>query len=140
VSNLTCPSCGTQTHPVHWEDVDGLACEACHGHVLLPAAMKQFFARHELHGRFESISFSVRGAPQSARNLTCPGCGGRDFRVLKPGVEIDVCAGCKALFFDAHEAAIYLEKTRRKDPPGAGARRDWPPTGDLAVDLLLLLP
>lgn len=115
-----CPACGTRTALVRWEDVSGFECSACHGHFVRPATLAKFFDEHEhLHGRFQSISFSVRNARPSPRELSCPECAGGGFRVLRTSsVELDVCSGCTAVYFDAHEATQYFRQTRYKPPGG----------------------
>jgi hypothetical protein len=68
----------------------------------------------EKHGpdSFDTFMTLTRAAPASPRSLTCPGCGTASYRAVRRGlVEIDVCATCLGVFFDAGEAALYLRQS-----------------------------
>ena len=120
MSNPGCPSCGTRTELVRWEDVAGFECGECHGHFIRPASLAKFFDKHEhLEGGFAKLAQAVRDAPEATRNLSCPECRAGAFRALRIGlVELDACAGCIGIYFDADEASRYFSQTRLKAAGG----------------------
>jgi hypothetical protein len=100
----------------------GFECGTCNGHFIRAAALSKFFGKHDLPDRFAALTSSVRDAPVSPRNLSCSECRASDFRVLRAGiVELDACAGCTSLYFDADEATQYLRQTRYKAVGGKAA-------------------
>jgi Zn-finger nucleic acid-binding protein len=111
--NPGCPACGTATQPDRWDDVQGFECPACQAHVIRAEQLEQFLSRQQGPRRFTELMQRVREAPASQRDLTCPDCRTRTYRVLRSGlVEIESCATCIGLFLDAGEAMIYLRQIR----------------------------
>jgi Zn-finger nucleic acid-binding protein len=108
---------------VRWEDVSGYECGNCHGHFLPAPALHAFFESHALTHRFERLVQNARAAPDSPRNLSCTHCDASSFRTLRAGVvELDACAGCGSVYFDAREAERYFAQAKFK------------PTGDQTMD------
>jgi Zn-finger nucleic acid-binding protein len=106
-----CPCCSTNTNPVRWKDLDGFECPTCKGHVVQAKQLERFLEKHgpDSFGAFMALT---RAAPASRRPLSCPGCGTASYRAVRRGlVEIDVCATCLGVFFDAGEAAVYLRQS-----------------------------
>jgi Zn-finger nucleic acid-binding protein len=119
VSNPGCPACGTQTTLARWDDVNGFECGNCHGHFLPAPELAAFFESHSLTHRFERLVQNVRVAPESSRNLICTHCDASSFRTFQAGVvELDACAGCASLYFDASEATRYFRQARFKAAGG----------------------
>ncbi len=113
--NPACPACGSPTTLARWDDVSGYECGHCHGHFVIAPALARFFESHSLTHRFERLVQNVRAAPVSPRNLSCTHCDASSFRILHAGaVELDVCAGCASIYFDASEATRYLRQARFK--------------------------
>ena len=113
--NPGCPACGTRTTVVRWEDVSGYECGNCHGHFLPAPALHAFFESHALTHRFERLVQNARAAPDSPRNLSCTHCDASSFRTLRAGVvELDACASCASIYFDASEATRYFRQARFK--------------------------
>jgi Zn-finger nucleic acid-binding protein len=93
VTTPGCPACGTQSTAARWDDVTGFECGHCRGHFI--------------------------PAPESQRNLSCTHCSASSFRTLQVGViEIDACASCARVYFDADEATQYLRQARFKASGG----------------------
>ena len=115
MSNPACPACGTETTLARWDDVSGFECGSCQGHFLPAPALAAFFESHALTHRFERLVQNVRAAPESPRNLSCTHCEASSFRTLQAGVvELDACAGCASVYFDASEATRYFRQARFK--------------------------
>jgi len=109
--NVACPRCSTATRPVRWKDLDGFECPSCQGHVVRAKQLERFLEKHGPDS-FSTFMALTRAAPASPRPLSCPGCGTDSYRAVRRGlVEIDVCASCLGVFFDAGEAALYLRQT-----------------------------
>jgi Zn-finger nucleic acid-binding protein len=105
---------------VRWEDVNAYECGNCRGNFLPGPALNAFFESHALTHRFERLVRNVRAAPESLRNLSCAHCMASSFRTLSAGiVELDACASCSSIYFDAHEATRYFRQARFK----AGGRK-----------------
>ena len=80
------------------------------GHVISAKQLEQFLEKHGSH-RFSEFMVLARAAPASQRTLTCPGCATMSYRAVRHDqVEIDVCASCMSVYFDAGEATLYLQK------------------------------
>jgi Zn-finger nucleic acid-binding protein len=117
--SVGCPACGTRTKVVRWDDVNGFECDACSGHFIPAPELVRFFESHHPTHRFERFIQSVRAAPESRRNLSCTHCDASSFRALKVGVvEIDACASCGSVYFDADEATRYFQQARLKTSAG----------------------
>jgi Zn-finger nucleic acid-binding protein len=115
--NPRCPACSGKTTVERWTDVSGLKCAQCGGHYVRAAALLRFFSVNKLERRFARLVETVRAAPPSPRPLRCPECDEASFRVLRAtGAEIDGCAICTGLFFDANEATGYFRRTRPTHP------------------------
>ena len=123
--NPACPACATATRVIQWRDLKGFECPTCRGQVVRAKELERFLdeLRPEKYNpenynpekcnpeNFGDFVALVRGAPPSARPLTCPGCGTRSYRALRRGVvEIDVCASCSCVYFDEGEATSYLRQ------------------------------
>jgi Zn-finger nucleic acid-binding protein len=114
-----CPACGTQTTVARWDDVTGFECGHCRGHFIPAPELARFFDSHSLTHRFEQLVRNVRAAPESRRNLSCTHCHASLFRTLQVGVvEIEACASCASVYFDADEATRYLQQARFKASAG----------------------
>jgi Zn-finger nucleic acid-binding protein len=109
--NPECPACGVETRLIRWGDLDAFECPVCRGHLVRAKQLERFLEKHgpDKFGNFVAL---VRDGTPSTRRLTCTACGTRSFRVLRRGlVEIDVCASCSSVYFDAGEATLYLRQT-----------------------------
>jgi hypothetical protein len=103
--------------------VNGFECGHCHGHFLPTPALCAFFESHSLNHRFERLVQSVRDAPESPRSLSCTHCEASSFRTLHAGgVELDACAGCASIYFDANEATRYFRQARSKAGGGKAVK------------------
>ncbi len=109
--NPACPQCSTPTDLVNWKDVHGFECPSCKGHLIRAKQLEQFLEKHG-PDKFSNFATLARTAPASPRALTCPGCGTRSYRAMRCGVvEIDVCASCSSVYFDAGEATLYMRES-----------------------------
>jgi len=109
--NVACPCCSIATTPIRWKDLDGFECPSCRGHVVRAKQLELFLEKHG-PDNFSSFMVRTRAAPPSPRPLSCPGCGTASYRAVRHGlVEIDVCASCLGVFFDAGEAALYVRQS-----------------------------
>jgi Zn-finger nucleic acid-binding protein len=130
--NPGCPACGARTELVRWDDVAGFECGACDGHFVRAPSLAKFFEKHALTHRFERLVQNARDAPEATRNLICTHCHASSFRALQVGVvEIDVCASCTSVYFDADEATQYFRQARFKASGGKVAQ-----TGVATADVL----
>lgn len=108
--NPACPQCVTATELVRWKDVEGFECPSCKGHVIRAKQVERFLDNYGPE-RFSNFATHARTAPASPRALTCPGCVTQTYRAVRYGVvEIDVCASCSCVYFDAGEAALYMRQ------------------------------
>jgi Zn-finger nucleic acid-binding protein len=113
VSTVVCPACVSTAEVVRWDDISAYACESCKGHCVSPAALRAFLAQHldpKGHARLQ-----VEGllAKASSRALSCPFCDGKKWRALpSSGIEVDLCAGCGAVYLDPGELQSYLDNSR----------------------------
>lgn len=82
----------------------------------MPATeLSRFFESHSLSHRLERLIQNARAAPHSSRQLNCPHCQASSFKTLQAGVvELDVCASCASIYFDADEATRYFRQARFK--------------------------
>jgi Zn-finger nucleic acid-binding protein len=100
-----------------WTDVSGYKCTGCGGHYVRAAELRRFFRVNKLDDRIAKLIETVRTAPPSPRPLRCPECDESSFRVLRAkDAEIDGCAKCTGLYFDAHEATGYFRRARPNHP------------------------
>jgi Zn-finger nucleic acid-binding protein len=129
-----CPACRTPTVEVHWDEVAGFECAKCAGHSIRPDELQKF-----LHGRrdsFAQLMVKARCAPRSVRPLQCPDCRTPSYRALRAGlIHLDVCATCVGIYFDRHEARLYVRQIRARS--GAGALASAAVTGIDGLDALL---
>ena len=86
----------------------GFECQSCKGHLVRAKPIETFLDQYGAD-KFSTFMALARAAPPSPRPLGCPACGTRSYRAVRHGmVEIDVCASCLCVYFDAGEAALYL--------------------------------
>ena len=126
-----CPQCSIATSSIRWKDIEGFECPSCRGHVIRGKQLERFLETHGAQ-RFSHFTTIARAAPASTRALVCPGCATQSYRAVRCGVlEVDVCATCSSVYFDAGEAALYMRQSMvRKFGVGAVEATD-----DAANDL-----
>ena len=109
--NPVCPQCSITTELIRWKDIEGFECPSCRGHVIRGKQLEQFLEKHGTQ-RFSNFTALARAAPASTRALICPGCATQSYRALRCGVvEVDVCATCSSVYFDAGEATLYMRQS-----------------------------
>ena len=117
--NPQCPACRTATEIVRWDDIAGFECRNCDGHCIRPDALQAFLLEHSRQLSFAQLMELARDAPPSPRPLECPDCRTATFHTLRAGlVQIDVCSICIGVYFDKHEATIYLQQARARAAAG----------------------
>lgn len=119
MSNPACPACAGATVLTGWDDIFGFECQGCSGHIIRSDSLNSFLTKHIEAQPFLEYLERVRESPVSRRTLGCPDCPSGAYHVLRTErLEVDACAGCGGLFFDAGEAAAFLDWTRNAPPPG----------------------
>ncbi|MEO8064792.1 MAG: zf-TFIIB domain-containing protein [Pseudomonadota bacterium] len=124
--NPVCPACRTPTDLVRWDDIAGFGCPSCGGHCIRADALQDFLLKYSKTQTFSRIMEAARDSASSQRALKCPDCTSDTYRVMRIGlVELDVCSTCVGMYFDKHEATLYLRQTRARKFPGNVANQTF---------------
>jgi len=111
--NPACPACATATTLTRLQDVSCFECGHCKSHFIRGDSLDGFLNGRGLPNGQRRLIERALQAPTSTRDLTCPDCRARSFRVVRSGlVSIDVCDRCAGLHLDRGEANAYLLQTR----------------------------
>ena len=113
---MKCPRCIENMEPVDITGHEAWSCIYCHGHWVELKTLENI-SRELSPGQEQAAPIQLRELnPHAEGDRVCPTCPGINLHVLKAdGLELDICKGCKGLFFDDGELEQVVGEIPEKE-------------------------
>jgi len=120
---MYCPRCKEKLERTNSSGIETEKCLYCDGVWAPGESLRLLLKKEPKAPSLESLKKVANGGASEVSELACPECSDESLgKVASFGVELDYCANCNGIYFDAGELKAVLPTVhKQRYEPGVGA-------------------